>query len=334
MRMLRNAVLAGIMVVLAASSAPAQSGDWANKLFLEKGGSTSHDFGTVARGADLFYRFPMTNIYQVPLTITDVRVSCGCVRAVPTVAVLQPRQQAFLDVTMDGRRFTGYKSVTIYVSVGPQWVSTATLTVTAHSRVDVVFNPGQMSFGVVPRGQAPERSVDVEYAGALDWRVLEVNPNGAPLDVSVEEVYRQPGRVGYRVRATLRADAPPGQLRQEIALKTNDPASPMVPLTVEATVQASLTAVPSTVSMGTAKVGETVTRRVVVRGSRPFKVTGIDGLGDGVDADLPSHPAAVQIVTLKYQPARAGDLRKQLHIKTDLDGQAPVDVTIEASGTP
>lgn len=332
--MVRIAVLAWMAFSLGASAAFAQNENWANKLFLEKGGVTSHDFGTVARGAELFHRFPMTNIYQVPLNLVDVRVSCGCVKAVPTVNVLQPRQQGFLDVTMDGRRFAGAKTVTIYVTVGPQWVSTATLTVSANSRVDVVFNPGQMSFGVVPRGQTMERIVDVEYAGTLDWHVTEVATNGAPLDTSLEELYRQPGRVGYRVKASLRADAPAGQVKQELVLKTNDPAAPAVPLTVEATVQALLTAVPSTVSMGSAKVGETVTRRVVVRSNKPFRITSIDGLGDGMDADLPGNPAAVQIVTIKYQPPKVGELKRHLHIKTDLDGQTPVDVTVEGSGSP
>ncbi len=338
--MLRNAVLGLLIVGLAGSAARAQSENWANKLFLEKGGTTSHDFGTVAHGAELFHRFPMTNIYQVPLTIMDVRVSCGCVQAVPSVNILQPRQQGFIDITMDGHKFVGSRRVTIQVTVGPQWVSTATLVVSAQSRMDVVFNPGQVTFGVVQRGQTVERSVDVEYAGNLDWRVTEVSARGAPVDTTVEELYRQPpapgqaGKVGYRVKATLRADAPPGQVRQEIVLKTNDPASPIVPLTIEATIQAALTAVPSTVNMGSTKLGNEVTRRVIVRGSKSFRITGIDGLGDGVEADLPGEPASVQIVTIKYKPPKAGDVKRRLSIKTDIDGQTPVDVTLEGNGIP
>ena len=54
---------------------------------------------------------------------------------------------------MDARRFTGPKTVTIHVTVGPEYTSTATLQVSANSRSDVVFNPGEVNFGVVPHGR-------------------------------------------------------------------------------------------------------------------------------------------------------------------------------------
>lgn len=326
--MLRNALLATIALALVTSAATAQSDDWANKLFKD---GASHDFGTVPHGAELYYRFPITNIYAVPLDIINVRVSCGCVKAVPTVQQLQPRESAFLDVNMDAHRFVGPKTVTIYFSVGPKYISTATLQVSANSRQDVVLNPGEMNFGIVQRGQRPERVVDVEYAGVLDWKVTQVVAVDSPLDITFQELYRQPGKVGYRVKASLKSDAPPGQYKKELQIQTNDPASPMVPLAFELTVQAPISVMPNNVTLGTPKVGEEVTRKLIVRGSKPFKVVGVDGLGDGMQVDLPNTPAAVQVVTIKYVPTKAGELKKQLQIRTDVENQAPVTVTVEAT---
>jgi hypothetical protein len=329
--MSRNALLATIALMLATTAATAQSDDWANKLFKE---GAAHDFGTVPHGAELYYRFPITNIYAVPLDIVSVRVSCGCVKATPSAQTLQPRESGFLDVTMDAHRFVGPKVVTIYFSVGPKYISTATLTVSATSRQDVVLNPGEMTFGVVQRGQPAEKVVDVEYAGVLDWKVTEVVVGDAPLNVTLQELYRQPGKVGYRVKAILRADAPPKQYKQDLQIRTNDPATPLVPLVFEAVVQAALSVVPSNVTLGTPKVGETITRKLVVRGSKPFKVLGIDGLGEGIEADLPINPASVQIVTLKFNPTKAGELKRQLHIRTDLENQVPVGVNVEGTAKP
>ena len=103
--------------------------------------------------------------------------------------------------------------------------------------------------------------IDVEYAGVLDWRINEVIKNGVPVDIGLEELYRRPGQYGYRVRVSLKNDAPSGPIKQELLLKTNDPTTPLLPVLVEAMVQAPLTAVPATVSMGTPKVGEAVTRQ-------------------------------------------------------------------------
>jgi len=235
---MRMAGLALVTLLLATTEISAQTGAWLDKMFK---GNTSHDFGNAPHGAQLYYRFPMTNIWAVPLDVGIERVSCGCVTASLSTNRLQPRESGYLEVNMNARLFTGPRTVTIYITVGPQYTSTTAIRVSAHSRTDVVFNPGQVKFGVVQRGQTPERTIDVEYAGTLDWTVREVDKSDAPLDVTLDQLYRQPGKVGYRIRTALKADAPPGLFKHELVLKTNDPASPLVPVLVEAMIQAPLT---------------------------------------------------------------------------------------------
>jgi hypothetical protein len=294
-------------------------------------GVTSHDFGSVPRGAQLHHRFAMSNIWAVPVEITNVRTSCGCVTVTPSSKTLQPRESGYIDVVMDAHKFTGYKSVSVYLTLGPQYVSTATLRVEANSRADVVFNPGQINFGVVQRGQTAQQVIDVEYAGVLDWRVRDdIDKSGAPVDVSIKEMYRQPGRVGYRITTTLHADAPPGLLKHEMFLKTNDPASPLVPVHVEAMVQASLTVKPNPLRLEDVKVGETVTRRVNVFGSKPFKIIAVEGLGDGLHAEIPPNPATVQTIAISWEISKPGEAKREIKIRTDLPDQPPVLVTIEA----
>src|SRR5260370_19232920 len=148
---------------------------------------------------------------------------------------------------MNARLFKGPKTVSINVTVGPTYVSTATLQVAAVARQDVVFNPGTVDFGIVQGGQTPTQILDVEYSGNLNWRIDEVVKNAsAPFQVKAEELDRQEpsrfraGRVGYRFYCVLKANAPPGAFKQEIILKTNDPNSPTLTVAVEGTVQASL----------------------------------------------------------------------------------------------
>src|SRR5579859_4442376 len=276
---MRNLGLALIALTFVASTAPAQEADWAAKLFPE---GLAHDFGSVPRGAQLYHRFKMYNKWAVPIELTQIRASCGCV-TVPVkekVAPLKPKETGYLEITMDARRFTGPKSVKIYLTVGPDYVSSTALTVSANSRPDVVFNPGQVNFGVVAAGQTPTQNIDVEYAGVLEWKVSEVLKNDAPLDITLEKVAYPnpaPGQVGYQIKVALKPDVPAGTHKWEIMLKTNDPASPLVPVLVEATVQAALSVVPNSLNMQALKVGDTATQRVVVRGSKPFKILSIEG---------------------------------------------------------
>ena len=327
-------VLALGVLLLGMGLVSAQNGEWGDKLFAQ--GGTTHNFGSVAHGAVLNYRFPMTNIYAVPLHITGTRVSCGCVTVTPSKQVLQPRETGYVDVTMDARRFTGQKTVSIYITVGPQFTSTATLQVSAVSRPDVVFNPGHVNFGVVSLGQTPTQTIDVEYAGALEWKLNGIAEHKAPLDVKYSELYRRPGQVGYRLQVALKPDAPAGPFKHELLLQTNDPASLLVPLLAEGTIQAALSVVPPAVKLDGARPGVEALQRVFVNGNggKLFRITGVDGLPNGLTADFASVPAPVQVLTLKWKPSGPGPLKADLKVKTDLDGGATALVTVEGAGPP
>jgi len=320
------------------AAAPAQS-MWADKLFQ---GNTAKDFGVVPFGAQLTYRFPMKNIYAVPLEITNVRSSCGCLTATPSTKVLKPQETGYLDINIDGRRLNGPKAVNVLVTVGPEFISTATLRVTATGRTDVVLNPGEINFGMVPRGTGATQAIDIEYAGSHDWRILEVvNDPKSPIEVKLSETFRQAprlrraGKVRYRLEATLKSTAPDGPFRFQIGLKTNDQGQ-ILSVPAEGTVQAALTASPDTVNGVSLKVGQALTRKIFVRGSgnRPFRVTAVDGQGDGVTVQFEQgRTATTHFLTVQCQPQRAGALQRQLVIRTDLDKETAT-VALDINVTP
>jgi hypothetical protein len=331
---MRKIVLALIAVAWFHSFSFAQQPAWADKLFA---GDIAHDFGGVLRGAQLKYSFKMTNIYKVPLDITDVRVSCGCVKAEASVKSLQPNESGTINIFMDGRQFNGAKTVRVFVTVGPKFVSTATLTVSANARGDVAFSPSEIDFGNLQRGQTPVRPIEIEYTGSLvDWRVIEIVKNSsAPFELKVEELPRAvngPARRGYRIQATMKAAPSTGSFKQEVVLKTNDPAVPALTFNIVGNVQAGLAVSPSPILLKDLKVGESQTKKVFVRAARPFRIVGIDGQGEGITVEFPNRQDSTQILTVNIAPTKAGDLRRQLMIRTDLDGeQTPlrIEATIE-----
>jgi len=331
---MRN-VLASLLLLAATAPAATAQTAWADKLF---GGNTSKDFGVVPRGTQLKCSFPVTNIYAVPLEITSVRSSCGCLTATPTKQVLQPQESAALDIHMDAGRFSGPKAINVYITVGPEFISTATLRISANARQDVVLNPGQISFGVVAAGRQITQSVDIEYTGSQDWRINEVVKNAeAPYDIKVDQVMRQParllssGKVVYRLAVTLKPNAPAGPHKHEIHLKTSD-ASQVISVPVEARVQASLAVSPNPANFRNVQVGKTATLNIQVRGQKPFTILKIEGAGDGIRAEHPNTSAPSHVVTVHFQPERDGTIQRTLQIRTDLDGGTTVNVTVEANG--
>ncbi len=234
---------------------------------------------------------------------------------------------------MDARRFTGAKTVGIRVTVGPEFTSSAELKVSATSRQDIVFNPGQVNFNQVTQGQKLLQTIDVEYAGRLDWKLENVVvPNDLPITVVHNEKYRKPGQVGYTLQVTLLPNAPPGLIKDFIQLKTNDPNAPMVPLLVEANVAAALTVAPNALNLGNVKAGETLTRRVVVQANKPFRVLEVQGVDGTISLKTPTGAVArVQTITFQclFDKDKPGEFKRELKIKTDAQ-EVPVSVTIEA----
>jgi hypothetical protein len=318
---------------------------WANKFFLPDIAANRdqtpppvivHNFGDVPHGTLCVHKFLVTNIYDVPIQITEVRKSCHCLDYVPMTRVLQPNESAELTVTMNSGKFVGYNAQKFYVTFGPKYVSTAVIEMRATSRTDVSVTPGAVEFATVSKGVKANQSVIVRYAGkSRDWKITEVVPPQGPFEVQVHEVGRGgPLRGGaeYRVDVTLKPTATPGLLTEQITLKTNDPGQPLLHVTVKGVVIAPL--VVSPVHFDGVPVGETSAQRVTIRAARSFRVVAVDGAGDGVTVEPPppSVSLPVQGLTVRFTPGHAGQVVRELRVRTDLDGGAEATIHVQAEG--
>jgi hypothetical protein len=116
-------------------------------------------------------------------------------------------------------------------------------------------------------------------------------------------------------------------------LKTNDPASPVVPVLVEANIQNLVTVTPSSLNFKNVKAGEEKTLNLIVRGTKAFTIKSIDGLDSDLTVDLPANPQPVHTLKFKFQSTKVGDFKRQLQINTDLQASS-VPVTVEGKVIP
>jgi hypothetical protein len=338
----------GIFAQPASPPAPtAAANPWANKFFLPDIGTTreqqappviQHNFGEVPHGTLCTHRFTITNIYDVPMQITEVRKSCTCLDYVPMNRMLQPNETAEFTVTMNTGKFVGVNAQTFYVTFGPKYVSTAVIRVQATSRTDVSISPpGSVSFGAIPLGTRPSQSITIKYSGrSRDWKLTEISPVQGPFEVKLTEVSRGgPLRGGaeYQVDVTIKPNAPPGPINEPLNIKTNDTAHPVVQVMVTGSISAPLELAPHKVRFESVPVGQSVGQQVLVRAAKPFRIVGVEGTGEGVTAELPAvtAPLQIQVLTIKFDPTAAGTVTRQLRIRTDLDGgTATLPVEAEA----
>ena len=322
----------GLVVVASLWAAgPALSATWADALFEE----FSKDFGSVPRGPTLSHPFRVVNNTRGPVNISSVRVSCGCVSAVALKGHLEAGEATHIVARMDTTRFTGLKSVTIYVQFNQPAFEEVRLSVQANGRNDFSVTPDTLAFGQLKRGGTPSVSVLLSFFGVSDTQISEVKCESNYIQARVQVVRRQDSEVTYQVTARLRADAPVGKWYTDVWLKTNDPAMPpiRVPLTVE--IQSALSINPETVTLGTVKTRTESERRVIVRGVKPFKIAQVLGTNDHLLVRVDSPQAKpVHVLTIKLKAGDPGDVNQTLRLVTDLADDNKIDFHVNAQIVP
>ena len=287
--------------------------EYAVKMF-EK---TEHDFGVVARGADAVYRLKLKNIFQQPFHISEVRTTCGCSAGKPSQDTLQSLEEAYIEITMDTRKFMRRKDSNVIVVFDSPVFEEVRIPITAYIRTDVVVEPGSAQFGSVEKAKTAERTLKIAYAGRDNWTIKEIKTGSEFVTAKAIETARGNGRVDYDLVVTLSEKAPYGGIRQFITLITDDENSPQVPILVEAEVQPDIVVNPPIVAFGTMAPGQRKTVNVVLRGRKPFEVTGVTcaKAKDVFEVRLPQSMAPVQVIPLTMTaPEQLGTLDEELSV--------------------
>lgn len=318
--MIRTAFLVTLVVGFACSTGSGQ--EWATKMFETR----EHDFGTVARGAKAEFEFVLSNIYLEDVHVASVRSSCGCTSVSIKNPLLKTYEKGAIVATVNSRSFYGRKAATITVTIDKPFYAEVQLHVTSYIRSDVVVQPGSVQFGSVSQGSPAESKVAIHYAGRSDWRILEVRSADPNLSGEVVETSRGNGEVTYELLVHLDSDAPTGYLNDHLVLVTNDNNSTQVPVLVEGKIESSVAVSPTSLFMGIVQPGEKVTRPLVIRGAKPFRVLSVhcDDSSFEFDTSGETQPKMIHVIPVTFVAgADAGKISKLIRVETDLGESLP-----------
>ena len=314
-----------VLMVLLGSATTSWAG--AESFFEER----IHDFGATPRGPLLVHYFRFTNSSKETATISNVRVSCGCVTASAPSAQIKPGESSYITAQMDSRRFTGAKAVTIYVLFTAPVHEEISLQVQANGRDDFSVSPETIAFGQVAKGAEAKASVQVTFIGDPSWQITEAKSDSNYIKPVVKLVKRNGAEVTYEITGNLRSDLPVGKWYTDIWLQTSSPSISKVriPLTVD--INAAVSATPAAILFGDVKVGDTNEQNVLVRGDKPFRIKGVKGNDSLVNVSgIGTEAKAVHVLRFTFKPSASGEVNRAVAIMTD-DGEEPA-VTIPIRG--
>jgi hypothetical protein len=317
-----------LVVVLSASSAEAQS--WARKMFK----TTEHDFGTVAKGAKAEYDFEFQNVFVEDVHVAGVRSSCGCTEPHVTKQVLKTWEKSAIRAVFNTRTFTGSRGATLTVIIDKPFYAEVQLSVRGVIRNDVLFTPGSVMFGEIELGQPAERTVSVSYRGRSDWKIVDVRSANECFEVELLDGARSFGQVNYQMVVRLKGDTPSGYLHDQLTIVTNDSFNSSLELPVEGRVVSPLEVRPASLFLGVLKPGEEFKKLLLVKGSKPFRILGIDAGGPDFQFEITDKAQTTHTIPLKFTAGTTpGKLSRQIEIKTDLGSGATVTCLATATIT-
>jgi hypothetical protein len=319
--MLRSLAIA-VLITSSLSANAVQAQEWATKMFE----TTDHDFGSVARGATAEYRFVLSNLYMENVHITGVASSCGCTTPRVEPDELRTYEKGAIVAHFNTDRFQGQRGATLTVSIDRPYPAEVQLHVKGYIRNDVAFEPGSVQLGDIARGAMPQRRITVTHDGWGEWKILDVRGINSHVSADLVETGRNYNQVSYALNVQLNRDAPVGYLNEQIVLVTNDPQSPQIPLKVEGHVESPITVSPATLFLGVVESGNRVTKQLVVKGKKPFRIVSItcnDGSFEfGKENDATAK--AIHVIPVTFVASGStGKIQRSIHITTDQGDEVP-----------
>jgi hypothetical protein len=293
--------------------------------------ATSHDFGTVARNMKTEYRFYFKNLYEEDIHIASATASCGCTTVVVETPNLKSLETGSILAHFNTDRYLGLRGATITVYIDKPYPATVLLNVKGHIRSDVVFEPQAVEFAGVDQGTPVERTITIRRIGNPQWQILDLKTNNPYLTAELVRTDRTWEQTVAQVKVKLTEKAPAGYLRDYITLVTNDPSTPQVPVPVEGRIDPAVTVSPSELFLGVVRPGEKVTKQLVIRGKKPFRVLSVSSDAERFEFPPANNDEArpLHVIPITFTAAdQPGKVVEKIRITTDLNDSASELATI------
>ena len=295
-----------------------------------------HDFGSIARGAKAEYVFEVTNNLIPDVHISGVRTSCGC--TTPSIAngkdLLKTYEKGGILAHLNSDTHVGQRHATLTVTFDRPYWAEVQLEIRAYVHTNVLMEPSAVAFGTVAEGTPVEKRVRLYRADLPGWQISGVSFSDPHLKGEVIPVARRGYETWYDLRVVLDGKTPAGYLNDHAILATNDPVMAQMPIQVEGQVRPSVSVSPSDLFLGVVRAGEKVTRPLVVKADKPFRIKAItgdkgafsfpgwtrDATGERNIPPTPNDAKETHIVPVTFvaNPAETGKVVKTIHIETDL----------------
>jgi hypothetical protein len=311
-----------MVVATVAVATSAQAQEWAQKMFK----ATEHNFGTVIRDAKTEFPFEFENLYMEDVHVAAVRTSCGCTTPRIENATVKTYEKGVIIAHFNTDTFSGQRGATVTVTIDKPFYAEVQLHVKGYIRTDVMLDPGSVQFGSIDQGTGYLQKVNVNYrGGSSNWKIVDVKSDNPNITAEAVETNRNYGQANYQLKVTVNNKTPMGYLNDHLTLVTSD--NQKIPVLVEGRVEPTVSVSPAALFMGVVQPGQKVTKQLVVKSKKPFKIVSItceDKSFEFADEKDKDSAKPVHLVPVTFMAGDdLGKIVKTIKIQTDQGQYTP-----------
>ena len=150
--------------------------------------SATVDLGIVTKGEPAAKKIAFINSGKVPLTITNIKASCGCTTVEGWQQTVAPGQQGSFELKIDTARFNGAITKTVDVESNAS-NGMVRLTLKALIWSPVAVNPAMVSFGPVLKGTKIEpRTVEITVTDPEPLKIAAATCNNSYFQIEMKPI--------------------------------------------------------------------------------------------------------------------------------------------------
>ena len=224
---------------------------------------TLYDFGRASWGQQVLHIFRFRNAGEKPLTISDVRSSCGCTSALLSEKNIPPGAEGEIEVVFNVGRRRGRTAEKVLVRSNDPDQPVVTLTVTGIVEGSLVVLPERLYFGDIHNTESIERTIELVDIEGGDVRIAKVESSSRYITA---EIPPSSARVRDKVEivVTIGPGLPIGRLNEKLVIHTDNKEQSSIEVPIEGNVVGEIKVFPNQFFFGYVERGEPVSRKVVI----------------------------------------------------------------------
>src|SRR3990172_8445669 len=190
-----------------------------------------YDFGKIYVGESVKHAFKFKNLGKGELIINNVKSSCGCTAALVSKNILHKEEEGEIEVKFNSGHYVGKVTKSVVVNSNDPENTKYKLTITGEIIEEVSVNPKRINFGIIRRGGACTKNVEIKTVPELK------------IDVKIEKIEADPSNLNYmiselnnisakKIDVKLGKDITIGKITGSLKIYTNSTIQPVINIPV------------------------------------------------------------------------------------------------------